>query len=438
MQESANPFARLLRKTLVPLFLILVCPPAVFAFWYTCTQLDGSFLRLFQFFAEVGVFKALYKIAAPHFFGSLIAWKIIAFYATFQLMLMRILPGKTVHGPITPAGNIPAYTANGILAFFITLATYYLGAYPLHLFSPTIIYDNFGDILGALNIFSLAFCLFLLGKGLVAPSSSDHGSSGNLIFDYYWGTELYPRIYGWDVKMFTNCRFGMMAWPLIILSFAAKQNELYGLSNSMVLAVSLQLLYVFKFFVWEPGYLRSLDIMHDRAGYYICWGCLVWVPGIYTSPTLYLVNHPHTLGLLPVIAILTLGSLSILINYLADRQRQRVRALNGNCTIWGKQPVITVARYTTEQGEAKYNLLLACGWWGIARHFHYVPEVLGAFCWSVPALFDNFLPYFYVIFLATLLTERAFRDDRRCALKYGEDWETYCDQVPYKIIPYVI
>nr|WP_237753886.1 hypothetical protein [Parachlamydia acanthamoebae] len=37
-----------------------------------------------------------------------------------------------------------------------------------------------------------------------------------------------------------------------------------------------------------------------------------------------------------------------------------------------------------------------------------------------------------------LLIERAFRDDRRCALKYGEDWETYCKHVPYKIIPYMV
>ena len=26
---------------------------------------------------------------------------------------------------------------------------------------------------------------------------------------------------------------------------------------------------------WETGYWGSMDIMHDRAGYYICWGCLV-------------------------------------------------------------------------------------------------------------------------------------------------------------------
>jgi len=67
-----------------------------------------------------------------------------------------------------------------------------------------------------------------------------------------------------------------------------------------------------------------------------------------------------------------------------------------------------------------------------------VPEYLGAFFWTVPALFDNALPYFYPAFLAILLTHRAFRDDTRCAAKYGADWDKYRKAVPYRIIPGVI
>lgn len=425
-------------QTLVPLLLILLCPPTVMTFWYTNTALDGSFEKLGRLFMQQGLFSTLYDIWGPVFFGSSIAWEILSIFAALQLLLMRLIPGETYFGLATPKGNIPIYKANGVPCFFITLALFYLCSFQLKLFSPTIIYDNFGALLGALNIFSLFFCLFLFFKGRYAPSTSDSGSSGNIIFDYYWGTELYPRILGWDVKMFTNCRFGMMSWSLIIISFAAKQSELYGLSDSMLISVVLQLIYVGKFFFWETGYLKSLDIMHDRAGYYICWGCLVWVPGIYTSPTLYLVNHPNHLGFALATSLFAIGAASIMINFWADRQRQYVRAKNGNCTVWGKKPIVMVAEYRNERGELRKNLLLASGWWGISRHFHYLPELLGAFCWSVPALFNNFLPYFYVVFLACLLIERAFRDDKRCADKYGYGWEQYCKQVPYKIIPYVI
>jgi 7-dehydrocholesterol reductase len=361
----------------------------------------------------------------------------IAVFAAFQLLFMKVLPGKNIEGPITPKGNIPRYKGNGVPSFILTLALFLFSSEVLHLFPSTIIYDNLGPLIGALIIFSLMFCLFLYIKGRIAPSSTDSGSTGHFIFDFFWGMELYPRVRGWDIKMFTNCRFGMMGWGLIIISYAAKQNELYGLSDSMIVSVLLQLIYIGKFFVWEGGYLRSMDIMHDRAGYYICWGCLVWVPAIYASPALYLVNHPYHLGLMTSSILLIAGTFSIMVNYFADRQRQRVRATEGNCLIWGKKPNLIVANYTTQSGEAKQNVLLTSGWWGLARHFHYVPEILAALCWSLPALFNNFIPYFYVVFLTILLFDRAFRHERRCRLKYGESWDDYCEKVPFKVIPFL-
>ncbi|ABS76473.1 7-dehydrocholesterol reductase [Coxiella burnetii] len=433
-----NASYRLLRYSLFPLFLITVCPPAAIIMWYTNVALNGSLTALAVLFTQKGFFTTLYQIWSPVFFGTREAWFIISIFMITQLLLMRIVPGKRFEGPITPKGNVPVYKANGVLCFGITLTLFYLCAYQFRWFPPTIVYDHFGGILGALNIFSLIFCFILYFKGRFAPSTSDHSLSGNFIFDYYWGTELYPRILGWDIKMFTNCRFGMMGWPIIILSFAAKQNQLYGLSNSMLVALLIQLVYIGKFFWWERGYLRSLDIMHDRAGFYICWGCLVWVPSIYTSPLLYLVNHPIPLSWFSADIILFLGVGCVFINYFADAQRQKVRASNGNCKIWGKKPALIRATYTTEQGKQKQTVLLASGWWGISRHFHYLPEIGAAFLWTVPALFSHFLPYFYVVYLTILLTHRSLRDENRCHKKYGPDWEIYCQQVPSRIIPYFL
>jgi 7-dehydrocholesterol reductase len=254
------------------------------------------------------------------------------------------------------------------------------------------------------------------------------------------GTELYPRVLGWDVKMFTNCRFGMMFWALGILCYAQAQYEKDGfLSNAMFVSVALQLIYITKFFWWETGYLCSMDIQHDRAGYYICWGCLVWVPSVYTSPAYYLVNHGSSDITRPeAAAMLAAGIVCVLVNYWADRQRQHFRAVSGKCKIWGRDPQYITAEYTTEKGEKRKSLLLASGWWGVARHFHYVPEILGAFFWSLPAGFHHVLAYFYVLFLTPLLFDRAFRDDARCRDKYGKHWDKYCQAVPYKIIPGIL
>lgn len=428
----------IIRRMLGPLFLMLVCPPFVMLMWYTNTTLNGSATQLLQLITTKGLFTTLSLAWLPHFFGSTTAWLMIASFALFELVLMKAVPGKPFAGPITPNGNIPRYKANGFAAYLITMLTFCVCTFGLNLFPATLIYDELGAIFGALNIASLIVCALLYLKGRMAPSSSDAGISGSLLFDYYWGTELYPVVLGWNVKHFINCRFGMMSWGLFLISYAAKQQTLYGLSNSMLISVGLQLLYISKFFIWETGYLRSLDIMHDRAGFYICWGCLVWVPCIYTSPSMYLVLHPITLSATLATLITVVGAASILINFSADRQRQKVRATNGHCKVWGRKPLTTRAVYTTSKGEVKENILLASGWWGVARHFHYVPEILGAFCWTVPALFFSATPYFYVTFLTILLVDRAFRDDERCSKKYGKHWQTYCELVPYKIIPFLI
>lgn len=426
-----------LRRILGPLLLLTACPPLVMLVWYTNVSLDGSIEKLCALFAREGIFSTIYSIWIPLFFGTATAWKIIATFGIVELLLMRVLPGKKVSGPVTPKGNVPIYKANGVSAFLFTMFLFYLGSFQFKLFSPGIIYDNFGGLLGALNFFSLLFCLFLYLKGRYKPSSTDSGTTGDAVFDYFWGMELYPRVFGWDVKMFTNCRFGMMAWGLIIISFAAKQSELYGISDAMLVCVSLQLLYIAKFFWWEIGYLRSMDIMHDRAGFCICWGCMVWLPSVYTSPTLYLVNHPHQLGTYTALLIFAAGATCIFINYLADRQRQYVRTKNGECTIWKKKPDLIFANYKTECGQEKQSLLLASGWWGISRHFHYLPEILATFLWSMPALFIHYMPYFYLTFLILLLMDRSYRQEKRCAMKYGEDWKKYCELVPFRLIPFV-
>jgi 7-dehydrocholesterol reductase len=99
---------------------------------------------------------------------------------------------------------------------------------------------------------------------------------------------------------------------------------------------------------------------------------------------------------------------------------------------------VVKAPYLTEAGEHRSSVLLASGWWGLASHFHYVPEVAAALLWSLPAGGGSAMPYLYVAFLAVLLLDRAYRDDARCAAKYGKAWEKYRALVPYKIVPGVV
>jgi 7-dehydrocholesterol reductase len=434
--STANNF---FNRTLVPLFLIITTPPFAMIFWHVNVELNGSLKLLYEEIISKGIFTVINEVWLSRFWGTPTAWAMIMAFAVFQLLMMRFLPGRKYFGTVTPKGNIPEYIDNGLLSYVITFVVYFFLSFGLKLFSPGIIYHYFGDILAAINVSALVFCLFLYLKGRFAPSSTDNSHTGNFIFDYYWGTELFPRIWGWDVKQFTNCRFGMTGWALSVVSFAFAQYELFQkIDWSIIVSAALIFIYIFKFFIWEEGYMKSMDIQVDRAGYYICWGCLVWVPAVYTSHVMFMVKHPVGLSFAVAVCIFALGLAAIWINYWADYQRQVTRSSNGTALIWGKKPKLIMANYVTENGVQKTNLLLASGFWGISRHFHYIPEILSAFFWSCATGFNFFAPFFYVMFLTILLTHRAFRDDVKCKNKYGKHWDEYRKLVPYKIIPYLI
>jgi len=428
-KQSDAPWGRLL--------LLVICPLFVQFIGYTNVHLNGSFWTLFQQLYENGLANMVYNhIWGPYFFGSFTAWKIIGTFAAVELLFMKLLPGETIKGPETINHNFPIYKANGFLAFVTTVALFCTCSFYLELFPASIVHDHLMEILGALNASSLLFCLVLLIKGRYFPTNNDTLSRGSWIADYYWGVELYPTILTFHVKQFTNSRFGMMSWPLFLLSYAAKQHALYGeVSDSMIVSVALQFFYVGTFFWYERGYFFTMDIQHDRAGFYLCWGCLVWVPCVYTSPGMYLVHHPIHLGWVVCGGLILMGVLCFWMKTNANRQRLNVRATNGEYKIWGRTPKIIRAKFLTEKGETKENILLVDGWWKVSRHAHYLGEIIGALCWSLPGGFTHFMPYFYVVFLTLLLSHRASRDDIRCSIKYGKYWDQYRAAVPYKVLP---
>lgn len=253
------------RTTVGPLFLITVSPIFVIIMHHTLADLSGSLAMFWSNFRTEGMVFYIYSVW-PSCRVSYV-WKMVGIFMVLQLAILKLLPGKKYRGPITPSGCIPEYTVNGVQAFFLTISLFVIGAY-LNLFNGGVLYDYLGNILSSMNVFGLVLCALLYLKGRFFPSSTDSGTSGNPVFDYYWGTELYPRILGWDVKQFTNCRCGMMFWGVFLVSCLYKQYELYGeLSESLIVNVALQLIYITKFFYWESGYLSTIDIMHDRAGF---------------------------------------------------------------------------------------------------------------------------------------------------------------------------
>mmetsp|Transcript_6500 Transcript_6500/g.16055 ORF Transcript_6500/g.16055 Transcript_6500/m.16055 type:complete len:431 (-) Transcript_6500:540-1832(-) len=311
---------------------------------------------------------------------SLSAIQFVLSFMGVALVLERTLPGSIECGPETLTGHVPKYIDNAVLHCLVYTALFYLGSNVGYgnFYDFGIMYDLFPESVAFLNIFGLVFCVFLTVKGIYFPSTQDSGSSGSLFKDFVWGTELYPRIFGLDLKRFVNCRFSMTFWQLAGLSFCYRSYILRGNTVDWGLFFSAlsQYIYLFKFFLWEMGYMRSIDIIVDRAGFEIQWGCLVWVPAVYTLHSRFLVQYPSGLSFLQASSLFLLSIAGVVLNYMADRERDVFRATNGEALVWGEKPSFIRAKYTiidrrTGESSQKTSLLLASGFWGVARHFQY-------------------------------------------------------------------
>ncbi|CAM6058176.1 unnamed protein product [Sphagnum tenellum] len=421
-------------RTAAMLLLMIVSPMFIVFIWYTIIHVEGSVEKSYRFFLA----KGMRGIRDVWPYPTIRACKMVAAFAAFEAILQVFLPAERFIGPQSPAGHRPVYKKNGFTAYMVTLAVYYL-VWKESLFNPGLVYDYIGEIFSVLVIASYVATILLYCKGHMAPSSEDWGSSGNILGDIFWGMELYPRITShFDIKVFLNCRFAIMSWAIIVVSFAIKQRDNQGkIADSMLVTTVLMLIYITKFFWTESQFYRSMEMAHDRAGFLAVFTCLAWIPAVHTSVNLYLVSHPIHLGQGLALGMLGAGMACNYISYDCYVQRSQFINSNGKCRIWGKIPCKIQLHYVTEYGEHKHNLLLTAGWWSVARHFHYTPEIGVAICWTLPVLFKHAMPYFHACFVTAMLVNCAKRDDKRMRQKYHKYWEAHCKRVRYKLIPFI-
>ncbi|XP_068207088.1 uncharacterized protein [Palaemon carinicauda] len=364
--------------------------------------------------------------------GNTHSWTIVGIMLAWALVSLWV-PGKEFLGPTTSYGYTPRYKANGLQFFFVSLAAFLLLLY-IRPETAVELVDYFPQILASCNVLALILCTYLLIQGKVAPQTKEIIEPKPFLYEFYRGMEVHPRILGVDVKQLTNCRFGLMAWELLVVGFFVAGWIKNGFTMAHFVCAALQTIYLAKFYWWETGYFNTLDITLDRAGYYICWGCLVFVPAFYTYSSYYIVAHSPVISNTAALAVLVLGVASILLNYRVDWEKEYFRAHNGKCDLWGKPATYIEATYESVTGT-KHSKLLTSGFWGLARHLNYVFEILSAVAWCLPGLGYGVWPFLYAIFLTVLLVHRVFRDEEKCRSKYGVVWEKYCNTVPYRMIP---
>ena len=397
---------------LVAVAMIGGLPIVTYYLWACLTYADGAF-------AAPSILASVIRAAAPTATSLLIygAWLLL------QAGLQIAAPGRWHEGTPLADGSRLSYRLNGWFAFWATWAIV-LAAVALGWISPAIAYDHFGPLLTTAHIAAFALAGFLFWWGLRTP---DPARTGDPLDDYLMGVALNPRVGAFDLKYFCEGRPGLILWAVFNASFAAKQYEIYGyVSGPMLLVNAFQFLYVADYFFHEEAIVTTWDIKHERFGWMLCWGSLVFVPFTYTIQAYYLVTHPHELPVIATIGIVALNLSGYAIFRGANIQKHRFRT-NPDRPVWGRP----AAHIRTASGA----LLLTSGWWGYARHLNYLGDLMMGLAWCLPAGFARPVPYFYIAYFSILLLHRERRDHAMCARKYGKDWEAYCRKVRWRIVP---
>ncbi|XP_027175673.1 delta(14)-sterol reductase isoform X2 [Coffea eugenioides] len=306
-------------------------------------------------------------------------------FFTYLAVAGSILPGKIVPGVTLTDGTRLHYRCNGLLLLLVLIALLGIGT-QLDIVSPTIIADRGLELLSTTFVFSVLVTLLLY---VVGCKSSDQNSSlkphgtGNLIHDWWFGIQLNPQFFGIDLKFFF-VRAGMMGWLLINLSILLKALKDSNLTQSMILYQIFCTLYIIDYFFYEEFMTSTWDIIAERLGFMLVFGDLVWIPYTFSIQGWWLLHNKVELTTAANVA---------------------------NC------------------------LVFFIG--GIARHSNYLGDLLVALSFSLPCGISSPIPYFYPVYLLILLVWRERRDEARCAQKYKEIWNEYCNLVPWRILPYV-
>uniref|UniRef100_A0A672FFB1 Delta(14)-sterol reductase LBR n=1 Tax=Salarias fasciatus TaxID=181472 RepID=A0A672FFB1_SALFA len=355
---------------------------------------------------------------------------LVLLWILFQALLYVLPVGKLSEGMPLRSGKRLKYRTNGFFAVAVTAAA--VAAAVHQGVDLTYIHARFLQLAVATFLLSLLLSVYLYVRSRYAAADqlAIGGNSGNVVYDFFKGRELNPRIRDFDLKFFCEMRPGLIGWCLINFAMALAEMKQQGLdapSYSMVLVNLFQLLYVVDGLWNEEAILTTMDLMHDGFGFMLAFGDLVWVPFTYTLQAYYLVSHPSPLSPPAVAAIVLLKLVGF---YIFRKSNSEKNAFRRNPSDPGLSGLKTIP---TATGKS----LLVSGWWGVVRHPNYLGDLLMALAWSLPCGFSHLLPWYYMIYFVILLVHRDSRDMQQCRRKYGSAWDEYCQAVRYRIVPAV-
>ncbi|KAL7791505.1 putative ERG4/ERG24 ergosterol biosynthesis protein [Trichoderma ceciliae] len=398
-------------------------------------------------------------------------WMII--YYLLSLVLYRVLPGQVLYGiKLRESGRPLKYKLNAFSSTIVQLAACVVGTllYGADFVVWTFIDEHYLQLYTANLIFAFAISLFVYVRSFsVRPGNREMrelaqgGHTGNIMYDFFIGRELNPRItlpfFGEiDLKVWLEMRLGLTGWILLDLAFVAKQYRTFEyVSDSTLVVAIVQGYYVLEGQYAESGILVMMDTITDGLGFMLTFGDIVWVPlpRLATS----LATHYSWAGRESPPSWRFLPSDCTSSVHPTHKKESFARGLkipvSRTCLIYKRSEAQDYL--PTDGGESRATsttLETGCR----LRPFSLPTDISGYMILpagtvatagaGVATMLDGreviqgaargwgtIYTYFYVVYFASLLIHRERRDDAACAEKYGEDWDKYKNAVKWRILP---
>ncbi|GAA5886489.1 hypothetical protein JCM16303_001428 [Sporobolomyces ruberrimus] len=433
-------------------FAMMVGFPTLFYYLYVCIFFNNAQLALptdpYTLTGPGGwvpfvkyVASIVYKTAYP----TQRAITLYVSFLTLQLVLAFILPGVTQQGlPVSSlGGKTLTYHCNAYSCVYATVFLVGLLHY-LDVFKMSEIIDLYGPLLTVASIsgFTLAGVTYVVG----VVRGKGYRMSGNVIYDYFMGSTLNPRIGKVDIKMFAEIRISWTLLFALAMGAVSKQYEVYGrVSGNAWLFAYGTALYLNACAKGEQYIPQTWDMNYEKFGWLLSYWNLAGVPFSYAYPALYIsTRDPRDLEF-PTWVLVSLFVVLTIAHGLFDiamAQKSHFKAVETNTYI--KRYTFPQLPYA-ELENPKYmkthlgGKLLLGGLWGFLRKPNYTFDSIQAIIWGIAsgAGTKSYIVYWYPFFHAVMLLHRNGRDDARCARKYKQDWKEYQKLVPYSFIPYV-
>jgi delta14-sterol reductase len=371
--------------------------------------------------AARGAIDSLLGFAAP--------W--IVYAAVFLLHLA--LPARKVAGyALDPESGEPyRYRLNGILVLALALAAY-AGLGAAGLMPWDWLYAVRWPSLAGACAAGLAFSLAVVLREPRADPES--GSRTPFPLELYLGRRDNLRLAGGraDAKMYLYLA-GVVMLALNLLSFAAHHVIAFGLESSAltILYSALFLWFAVDYLVFERVHLYTYDLVAEKVGFKLGWGCLTFYPYFYIVGLWPAATLPDpAYGAWRIAAYAAVFLCGWVLSRGANLQKYLFKRDRGRALLGILRPVAIA------DGE---RALLCSGFWKLSRHVNYLGEILMAIGLSLavfrPGAWATWAAWLYPLYYVGLLFTRERADERRCAAKYGELWKEYERRVKYRIIP---